>query len=307
MPYYILACANSTNSVIQAASGNCIASSTTTLYSVASTPTETTLTMTSSGATVTRVSAKTAVNLTASVTTGSTPVNPGMVKFCDATAAYCTDSHLFGTAQLKNDGTATLHFLPAIGVHSYKAIFAGSNNYASSSSFSLSLTVNENRPSTTSLAISGSTGSYSRTAALSGTGSPAAPGGSVSFFDTSSNSVPGTTSLVAGTPFLNWQNPQNPAAGADPRGVAAGGFNGDGIPDLAVANRNDGTVTILLGLGNGTFKAGTIVNNVPSAQAIAVADFNGDGNLDLAVTNSGWNSISILLGNGDGFSKRAGR
>jgi hypothetical protein len=300
-PYYLLACANATNSVIQAASGNCVASSTTALYSVASTQTATTLVVTSSGGTVTQVSAGAAVALTANVTSGSTPINPGMVKFCDATATYCTDSHLLGTAQLKSDGTATLHFIPGIGSHSYKAVFAGASAFASSSSSSSSLTVNGSHSSTTSVAMSGSTGSYSLTATVSGMGGPSAPGGSVSFLDSSnSNSSLGAASLVAGSPSMNWQNLQNPAAGADPQGIAVGDFNGDGIPDLAIANRNDGTVTILLGNGDGTFTAGTIVSNVPSAQAIAVADFNGDGNLDLAVTNSELNSVTILLGNGKG-------
>jgi hypothetical protein len=300
-PYYLLACANSTNSVTQATSGNCIASSTTALYSVAATQTVTTLAVTSSGAPVTQVSAGTAVSLMASATFGSAPVSPGMVKFCDATASYCTDSHLLGTAQLKADGTATLHFIPGIGAYSYKAVFVGTSAYATSSSSSSSLTVNGTHPSTTSVVESGSEGSYSLTATVSGTGGSSAPGGSVSFLDTSnSNSILGTASLVAGSSLLNWQNPQNPAAGADPQGVAAGDFNGDGIPDLAVANRNDGTVAILLGNGDGTFHAGTIVQNVPSAQAIAVGDFNGDGKLDLAVTNSGWNTVTILMGNGDG-------
>lgn len=300
-PYYLLACANSTNSVIQATSGNCIASSTTALFSVAAAQTVTTLAVTSSGGTVTQVSAGTAVTLTANVTSGSAPINPGMVKFCDATATYCADSHLLGTAQLKNDGTATLRFIPGIGAYSYKAVFAGTNAYASSSSSSSSLTVNGKHSSTTSVAMNGSAGNYSLTASVLGMGGPSAPGGSVSFLDTSySNSILGTASLVAGSSELNWQNAQNPAAGADPQGIAVGDFNGDGIPDMAIANRNDGTVTILLGNGDGTFTAGTVVNNVPSAQAIAAADFNGDGNLDLAVTNSGWNGVTILMGNGDG-------
>lgn len=304
--YYLLACANSTNSVVQATSENCIASSTTTLYNVASTQTTTTLAVISSGVATTQVSAGAAVSLTASVTAGSTPITPGIVKFCDATATYCTDSHLLGTAQLKKDGTATLHFVPGIGVHSYKAVFAGTSAYASSSSSSSSLTVNGTHSSTTSVAESGSTGSYSLTATVSGAGGPSAPGGSVSFLDTSnSNSILGTASLVAGPPLLNWQNSLDLAAGADPQGVAAGDFNGDGIPDLAVANRNDGTVTILLGNGDGTFQAGITLKNVPSAQAIAVGDFNGDGKLDLAVTNSGYNSVTILLGNGDGTFTQA--
>ena len=80
----------------------------------------------------------------------------------------------------------------------------------------------------------------------------------------------------------------------------AADFNGDGIPDLAVANMYANNLTLLLGKGDGTFtSAGTLATGVyPSA--IAVGDFNGDGKLDLAVTNSYSQTVSIYLGNGAG-------
>jgi hypothetical protein len=47
----------------------------------------------------------------------------------------------------------------------------------------------------------------------------------------------------------------NYAAGSKPAGVVVGDFNDDGVPDLAVANTGSNNVSILIGNGDGTFKA----------------------------------------------------
>ena len=92
--------------------------------------------------------------------------------------------------------------------------------------------------------------------------------------------------------------------GSEPVSIAVGDFNGDGIQDLAVANAGDGTVTILLGNGNGTFTqaASSPVKLGGEPVSIAVGDFNGDGISDLAITNG---TVNILLGNGDGTFTQA--
>jgi hypothetical protein len=83
--------------------------------------------------------------------------------------------------------------------------------------------------------------------------------------------------------------------------VAVGDFNDDGKPDLAVANRSSGDVSILLGNGDGTFQPATKYRVGATPSFVATGDFNGDHQLDLAVADGGSNSIvSILLGNGDG-------
>jgi sigma-B regulation protein RsbU (phosphoserine phosphatase) len=79
-------------------------------------------------------------------------------------------------------------------------------------------------------------------------------------------------------------------------GVAVGDFNGDGVPDLAVAD--DRSVSVLLGRGDGSFQPARIFSAGLSPAAVAVGDFNGDGRLDLAVTTQ--TGVSVLLGNGDG-------
>jgi len=81
--------------------------------------------------------------------------------------------------------------------------------------------------------------------------------------------------------------------------VVAADFNGDGTPDLAVAQRGRHPAVAIL-LVHGKAKLGKpLYYPLPEpARALASADFNGDGKQDLAVTSA--NQILILLGNGDG-------
>jgi hypothetical protein len=84
-----------------------------------------------------------------------------------------------------------------------------------------------------------------------------------------------------------------------------GDFNGDGIPDLAVATQGNG-VAVLLGKGDGTFQKPVFYPASRYIDGIVVADFNGDGHLDIATANGGGNlpvvpaDITILYDNGDG-------
>jgi hypothetical protein len=90
------------------------------------------------------------------------------------------------------------------------------------------------------------------------------------------------------------------AAGAVPSAIVAGDFNGDGRPDLAVANRGSDDVSVLLGNGDGTFRGKAFYGVGAFPSALVAGDFNGDGLLDLATANQNSSDVSILLGRGDG-------
>jgi hypothetical protein len=88
--------------------------------------------------------------------------------------------------------------------------------------------------------------------------------------------------------------------GNSPSAIAAGNFDGNGTLDLAVTNKTDNTVSILLSNGNGTFQPHVDYATGTGPVAVVTGDFNGDGILDLAVANSTANTVTVLLGNGNG-------
>ncbi len=78
------------------------------------------------------------------------------------------------------------------------------------------------------------------------------------------------------------------AIGAHPYAAALGDFDGDGFPDLALANNSDNSVAVLRDrtVGNGGFDAAlTFTGGLACPSSIAVGDFNGNGKPDLVVAN----------------------
>jgi hypothetical protein len=274
-------------------------------------PTVTTLAVTSGAGAVTTVPAGSVVALTATVNAGSTAVTIGQVNFCDASARNCTDIRLLGTSQLTAGGTAILRFRPGIGNHSYKAVFAGTNNDAGSSSSVSALSVTSTTgtlATTTTISDTGSGGNYALTATVTESGGTIPPTGTVSFLDTSNeNAVLAAPTLGAAIAGLDWPNPQRIPTSNLTQAVALGDFNGDGIPDVATTGGTYAQpLVILLGNSDGTYTTAPAVS-LPTffLGSIAVADFNGDGKQDLALLDAGANAVIILLGNGDGTFQMA--
>jgi hypothetical protein len=113
----------------------------------------------------------------------------------------------------------------------------------------------------------------------------------------------GTFTQATGSPITSNYNPAQ---------IVAADFNGDGVPDLAVANftavfpSTTGNVVVLLGKGDGTFTPAPLINVGLNPLALLAADFNQDGNTDLAVDNYGditqpqTQTLTVLLGDGKG-------
>ncbi len=123
-----------------------------------------------------------------------------------------------------------------------------------------------------------------------------------------SDSLSAAETIVA-LPEDGLQAPLTQSIGLNLHALAAGDFNGDGIPDLAIIETSLNQLFILLGQGDGSFRSAGRFGAGPGLSSVAVGDFNGDGKPDLAVTamqqtgpGTGTQEfgVNVLLGNGDG-------
>ena len=122
-----------------------------------------------------------------------------------------------------------------------------------------------------------------------------------------------TVAISLGNGDGTFQSPTMLAAGTTPVAAAAGDLNGDGKPDLVVADNgsqdvgstDSGAVLVYLSTGSGfqpvkRFTAGS------HPSSVVIQDVNLDGKPDLIVSDAGQlgvndtGGMSILLGNGDG-------
>ncbi|KAA9338781.1 cadherin-like beta sandwich domain-containing protein, partial [Adhaeribacter soli] len=101
----------------------------------------------------------------------------------------------------------------------------------------------------------------------------------------------GTVSFAAKADFVT---------GSSPFSVAIGDIDGDGKPDLAIANINAGSVSVFRNIGSSgtiSFAAKVDFTTGSSARSVAIGDIDGDGKPDLAITNNSSNTVSVLRNN----------
>ncbi|MEG3923778.1 DUF4347 domain-containing protein [Microcoleus sp. T3_D1] len=102
------------------------------------------------------------------------------------------------------------------------------------------------------------------------------------------------------------QTPTGLTTGNLPTAIVSQDLNGDGVLDLAVANRSSDSVSILLGTGQGNFGTATnlTLGSGGSPSGIVAGNFNGDTLPDLAVSVAIGGDIGggayVFLGTGQG-------
>src|SRR6201987_3047382 len=203
-------------------------------------PTQTTLAISA-----TSVPYQTPIILTATVTSGGSPITAGTVLFCEATATFCENNSALGLAQLTVPGaTASVKIGSGpIGNHSYKAVFRANKNYAASTSNTVTYAVTGTYSSAVGLTSTGSVGNYSLTGSVAGVGSiTTGPTGSLSFLDISAgNKLLGTENLVVSTLSASFSQNQpfaigGPAATTKSVAIASAYLDADNNLDVVTGD-----------------------------------------------------------------------
>lgn len=91
------------------------------------------------------------------------------------------------------------------------------------------------------------------------------------------------------------------STGTNPYALEVADINGDGYPDIVVANSGSNNVGVYLNNKMGRFSPPVTYPVGSSTQGVAVGDIDSDGDMDIIATNSGSNNISVLRNNGAGI------
>ena len=82
--------------------------------------------------------------------------------------------------------------------------------------------------------------------------------------------------------------------GVQPDDVVVGDFDNDGKLDLAVANQQSSSVSLLSGDGTGAFAPSSTFNITGAPEALVAYDFDGDGRTDIAAALPNARAVGIL-------------
>lgn len=77
-------------------------------------------------------------------------------------------------------------------------------------------------------------------------------------------------------------------------------FNEDDVPDLAVTDDINHTVSVFLGDGQGGYESELPFPVAKDPESIRTADLDEDGHQDLVLVHDDHPNVSILWGNGNG-------
>ncbi len=116
--------------------------------------------------------------------------------------------------------------------------------------------------------------------------------------NTASNTLSVFRNTSTGTGNISYAAKVDYPTAGDPQSVAIGDLDGDGKPDVAVANFIGSSVSVFrntsTGVGNISYAAKIDFTTATPTRSVAIGDLDGDGKADLAVANDVGNSVSIL-------------